>query len=53
MEMLQLPYKESNGVETPKDVYLDYTKKQIPVPKFFFKVVLDEKAKQGVVFIGG
>lgn len=52
IDILQLPFVETSGAETLKNVYLDDGSKKIPTPKFFFKVVLDSKNKQGVVFIG-
>lgn len=52
IDILQLPFVETSGAETLRSVYLDDGSKQIPTPKFFFKVVLDGKNKQGVVFIG-
>ena len=55
IDILQLPYKENN-IEKQKRAFLDQTYQKLPVPKFFFKVILDETirdgSKQGIVFLG-
>merc|ERR1712080_724808 len=37
---------------TPVNIFLDGTKSNIPVPQYYWKVILDPKTKAGVAFIG-
>lgn len=48
--ILELP--DSWG--TPMSIFLDYTNipKRITVPKFFYKVIVDERNAEGVVILG-
>lgn len=44
-----LQLKNSKG--TPTDIYLSPTDSKMPVPKFFYKIVIDTTNKLGVVFV--
>lgn len=33
------------------ELYLDMTEKQIPVPKYFYKILIDETSKLGIALI--
>jgi hypothetical protein len=41
---------DENGVE--REIYLDIDNKKIPVPKIFYKILIDESQQAGVVLIG-
>lgn len=56
IDILELPY-QVNGIERFNTAFLNNVNQVSPVPKFFFKVILDETmteegSKQGIVFIG-
>lgn len=51
IDILELPYTELDGRETTRRIYLDYVNQTIPVPKFFFKAIIDRTKGQGVVLI--
>lgn len=51
IDILELPY-QVNGIERFNTAFLNNVTQVSPVPKFFFKVILDETIAEGIVFIG-
>lgn len=45
--VLQLP----NGRGLMRNIYLDAVQQQLPVPKYFYKLVIDGGARKGVAFV--
>ena len=47
-----LSYPDNNGNDVAIYLYLDGEKRHIPAPKFYWKVLMDEKKDEAVAFIG-
>lgn len=42
-----------NDVEgNPQEIFLDHENRKVPVPKIFYKILIDNREKSGIVLIG-
>lgn len=45
-----LNFRDIEGI--PTEIYLDFENKKIPVPKIFYKILIEPLSRSGIVLIG-